>query len=77
MALTIKPVKVNRSVYIRVPNDIADLIELTKTDQFNLRLEGTNEDVRLIYSRHKSPITKIDNRVARPIIARVRALESR
>jgi antitoxin component of MazEF toxin-antitoxin module len=56
MALTIKPVKVSKSVYIRIPSNIAELLELNREDEFKLSFENTPEEVRLIYSRRKHPV---------------------
>jgi len=50
MTLVIKPVRLNKSVYIRVPNDLADLIELWAKDEFNLTLQETDQEYRLIYT---------------------------
>jgi len=50
MTLVIKPVRLNKSVYIRVPNDLVDLIELWAKDEFNLTLQETDQEYRLIYT---------------------------
>ncbi|MGO9643591.1 MAG: hypothetical protein ACLPY5_02455 [Candidatus Bathyarchaeia archaeon] len=40
----------NKSVYIRVPNDLVDMIGLWKKDEFNLTLQETDREYRLIYT---------------------------
>jgi len=58
MALKIKPVRLNRSIYVRVPNDIADLIGLDGEADITLRFQNVGEEFFLIYSiRKKGPIT--------------------
>jgi len=57
MALKIKPVRLNRSIYVRVPNDIADLIGIDGEADITLRLQDAGEEFFLIYSiRKPSPI---------------------
>ena len=57
MPLKIKPVILNKSVYIRVPNDIADLIGIDKDAMFELTLKTTGSEVSLIYSvKHSTKI---------------------
>ena len=53
MTLVIKPVQLNKSVYVRVPNDLADLIGLSKSDELNLNFQETDKDFRLVYSVRK------------------------
>jgi len=43
-------VLLNKSVYIRVPNDLVDMIGLWKKDEFNLTLQETDREYRLIYT---------------------------
>jgi len=50
MTLVIKPVRLNTSVYIRVPSGLVDLIGLLTKDEFNLTLQETNREYRLIYT---------------------------
>lgn len=50
MTLKIKPVMLNKSVYVRVPNDIADLIGIDKDAEFALTLETSGNKVSLVYS---------------------------
>ena len=54
MALKIKPVKLNRSIYVRVPNDIADLIGIDGEADITLRVQDSPEEFFLIYSIHKT-----------------------
>ena len=68
MPLVIKPVRLNKSIYIRVPKDLADLIGLSKIDEFNLSFQGTDQEFRLIYSKKKPTASKTDQRIARPMI---------
>ena len=50
MTLVIKPVQLNKSVYIRVPNDLVDMIGLWKKDEFNLTFQETDREYRLVYT---------------------------
>jgi hypothetical protein len=50
MTLKIKPVRLNKSIYVRVPNDIADLIGIDKDAEFALTLETSGNEVSLVYS---------------------------
>jgi hypothetical protein len=57
MALKIKPVRLNRSIYVRVPNDIADLIGIDGETDITLKFQDAGEESFLIYSiRKKGPI---------------------
>jgi len=58
MTLRIKPVKLNKSIYVRVPNDIADLIGIDKDTEFALTLETAGNAVSLVYAVKRS--TKIE-----------------
>ena len=58
MTLKIKPVKLNKSIYVRVPNDIADLIGIDKDAEFALTLETSGNEVSLVYSL--KPSTSIE-----------------
>ena len=53
MTLVVKPVQLNKSVYIRVPNDLADMIGLWKKDQLSLALQETDREYRLVYTMIK------------------------
>lgn len=68
MTLVIKPVKLNKSVYVRIPNDLADMIGLTETDYFSLKLQDANGEFRLIYTIQKSEPDQTERRIARSII---------
>lgn len=55
MPLKIKPVRLNRSIYVRVPNDIADLIGIAGEADITLRVQDSAEEFLLIYSIRKTP----------------------
>ncbi|MGO9644360.1 MAG: hypothetical protein ACLPY5_06390 [Candidatus Bathyarchaeia archaeon] len=69
VTLVIKTVRLNKSVYLRIPNDIADLIGLTKTDQFTLRFQDTEDEIKLIYSLPKSTTDQPVQKANKPILA--------
>jgi len=50
MTLSIRPVRLKKSVYFRVPNDIADLINLEDDSQVTLTLEEKEDRHLLVYS---------------------------
>lgn len=50
MTLSIRPVRLKRSVYFRVPNDIVDLIGLEDNSQVILTLEEKSDRHLLVYS---------------------------
>ena len=50
MTLSIRPVRLKRSVYFRVPNDIVDLISLEDDSNVTLALEEKNDRHLLVYS---------------------------
>ena len=54
MALKIKPVKLNRSIYVRVPNDIADLAGIDGDADITLKVQDFGEEFHLIYSIRKT-----------------------
>jgi len=61
LTLKIRPVMLGHSIYVRVPNDIADLIEVNPEANFTLRLEERQEEFQLIYSVAKNPRNKGDS----------------
>ncbi len=65
MTLKIRPVKLKQSVYIRVPNDIADLIGIDSDTEVTLNLEEQEERFLLIYSVKKPQISKTYRQVHR------------
>ncbi|HKM76551.1 MAG TPA: hypothetical protein VJZ32_09035 [Candidatus Bathyarchaeia archaeon] len=69
MTLVIKTVRLNKSVYLRIPSDIADLIGLTKTDQFTLRFQDNEDEIKLIYSLPKSTADQPLQKTSKPILA--------
>ena len=68
VTLVIKPVRLNKSVYLRIPNDIADLIGLSKTDDFTLRFQDTEDEVNLIYSLRRTTVDKVVQKPTKPIL---------
>lgn len=52
--MKIRPVKLNKSIYVRVPNDIADLIGVDGQTDVTLRLQDAGEEFFLIYSVRKA-----------------------
>jgi len=54
MPLLIRPVKMNKSIYVRVPNDIAHIIGLDNQVEVSFSFEDIGEELRLIYSLNKS-----------------------
>ena len=50
MTLSIRPVRLKRSVYFRVPNDIVDLISLEDDSKVTLALEEKSDRHLLVYS---------------------------
>ena len=53
MALKIRPVRLNKSIYVRVPNDIADLIGVDGQTDVTLRLQDAEDEFFLIYAVRK------------------------
>ncbi len=53
LALKIRPVKLNKSIYVRVPNDIADLIGIDGEADVTLKFEDGGEEFFLIYAIRK------------------------
>jgi hypothetical protein len=49
LALKIRPVRLNRSIYVRIPNDIADLIGIKGDTEVTLKLEDARDEFCLIY----------------------------
>ncbi len=54
MPLLIRPVKMNKSIYVRVPNDIAHIIGLDNQVEMSFSFEDIGTELRLIYSLNKS-----------------------
>ena len=57
MALKIRPVRLNKSIYVRIPNDIADLIGIDGQADVTLRLQDAGDEFFLIYAIRKAPAT--------------------
>jgi hypothetical protein len=56
MPLLIRPVKMNKSIYVRVPNDIAHIIGLDNQVEVSFSFEDIGNELRLIYSLNKSKL---------------------
>jgi len=54
MPLKIRPVRMKRSIYLRVPSDIADLVEIDSDTEISLRIEEKDDRFLLIYSVEKA-----------------------
>lgn len=63
LALKIRPVRLNRSIYVRVPNDIADLIGVDGQAEVTLRLQDAEDEFFLIYAVRK-PRQTMPNQLA-------------
>lgn len=63
LALKIRPVRLNKSIYVHVPNDIADLIGVDGQTDVTLRLQDTSEEFFLIYTVPK-PRQTMPNQLA-------------
>jgi hypothetical protein len=53
VTLSVRPVKLNKSIYLRVPNDIADLIDINQQGEVTLSFEQEDDRFLLIYSVRK------------------------
>jgi hypothetical protein len=53
VTLSIRPVKLNKSIYLRVPSDIADLIDMDQHGEVTLSFEQQDDRFLLIYSVRK------------------------
>jgi hypothetical protein len=62
MTLRIKPVKLNQTIYFRVPNDIADLVGINSNAEVTLNLEEQEDRFLLKYNVTKPPIPQPLNR---------------
>ncbi len=67
MALLIRPVKMNKSIYVRVPNDIAHIIGLDNQNEVSFGFEDVGGEFRLIYSLTK-PSTNTQDQQLNPAI---------
>ena len=56
MPLLIRPVKMNKSIYVRVHNDIAHIIGLDNQVEVSFSFEDIGNELRLIYSLNKSKL---------------------
>ena len=70
MTLRIKPVKLNQTIYFRVPNDIADLVGLDSNAEVTLSIEEHEDNFLLKYNITKSPIP-----IPEPLHRRVQQIE--
>jgi len=70
LTLSIRPIRLKRSIYFRVPNDIVDLINLDDDAQVTLTLEEKSDRHLLVYSVFKNkPLEKNAEPVVRPVNA--------
>jgi hypothetical protein len=53
MPLAIRPVRLNKSIYVRVPSNIADLVDLDQQTRVTLSFERKDDLFLLIYSVKK------------------------
>lgn len=53
MTLSIRPVRLNKSIYLRVPNDIADLIDIGDQTGVTLGVEQLRDRYLLVYTVQK------------------------
>ena len=53
LTLSVRPVWLNKSIYLRVPNDIADLIEIDHQAKVTLSFEEKNDRFLLVYAVQK------------------------
>ena len=54
MPLLIRPVKMNKSIYVRVPHGIAHIIDLDNQVEMGFSFEEIGNELHLIYSLNKS-----------------------
>jgi len=64
MTLRIKPVKLNQTIYFRVPNDIVDLVGIDSNAEVTLNIEEFADKFLLKYNVTKSPIPSPGLRVS-------------
>jgi hypothetical protein len=55
MPLLIRPVKMNKPIYVRVPNGIARIIGLDNQVEVSFSFEDIGNELRLIYSLQSKP----------------------
>ena len=68
LTLSIRPIRLKRSVYFRVPNDIVDLINLEDDSQVTLTLEEKGDRHLLVYSVLKARPSESDPQLtSRPL----------
>ena len=75
MTLSIRPVRLNKSIYLRVPNDIADLIEIDHQAGVTLGFEEQGDRFLLVYAVQKlvaSPLVNSQPSPVKPIASRPR-----
>jgi hypothetical protein len=56
VTLSIRPVRLNKSIYLRVPNDIADLIEIDHQAGVTLTFKEQVDRFLLVYSIQKETV---------------------
>jgi len=62
LTLSIRPIRLKKSIYFRVPNDIVDLISLEDNSQVTLSLEERNDRHLLVYSVLKTTPSESNSR---------------
>jgi len=68
LTLSIRPIRLKRSIYFRVPNDIVDLINLEDDAQVTLTLEEKSDRHLLVYSVFKNkPLGKGTEPIVHPV----------
>lgn len=50
MSITVKPTRIKQSVYLLVPKDIAELVDITKHSKFTLSIKKNGRKQVLEYS---------------------------
>ncbi len=61
MPVRIKQVRLNKSIYVRVPSNFVEMIGLGRKEELSLTFQDTDQEFRLIYSVPK-PQHRIGNR---------------
>jgi len=59
LTLSIRPVRLNKSVYFRVPSDIVDLIGLENNSHVSLTIEEQGDRHLLVYSVFKEKVLEV------------------
>lgn len=54
MPLKINPVRVKHTYYLLVPKDLADMLDITSSDTFNLTMKKNTDTLTLTYKKEAS-----------------------